>query len=148
MFAFAAPAMSEEIHQEMLQIEEELYNELGLHYQVLDMPADDLGAPAYRKYDIEAWIPSRKSFGEISSTSNCTDYQTRRLNIRFKPTEHEKENLFLHTVNGTACAVPRVLLAILENNQQEDGTINIPEVLQPFVGLKKIVPHQKHQKNE
>jgi seryl-tRNA synthetase len=146
MFAFGTPLMSEELHEEMLKIEQEMFDELGLYYQVLDMPTDDLGAPAYRKYDIEAWIPSRKGFGEISSTSNCTDYQSRRLNIRFKP-EGEKENKFVHTINGTACAVPRVLLAILENNQQEDGTIDIPAALQPYVGLKKIVPHQKHNKN-
>jgi seryl-tRNA synthetase len=96
------------------------------------MPSEDLGASAYRKYDIEAWMPSRNSYGEISSTSNCTDYQSRRLNIKYRLAAHD--NQFTHTLNGTACATSRVMLALLENYQQKDGTVVIPEPLRPFMG--------------
>lgn len=139
MFAFTTPLQSESIHQEMLQIQDEMYSELGLHYRILDMPVSDLGAPAYRKYDIEAWMPGRDSYGEISSTSNCTDYQSRRLAIRFKSAP--KENRFVHTVNGTAVAVPRLILSLLETHQQADGSVILPSVLAPFLGGKtKIGP--------
>ena len=133
MFAFGTPLMSEELHKELLEIQEELYTELGLHFKIIDIPSDDLGAPSYRKFDIEAWMPSKNNYGEISSTSNCTDYQSRRLNIRYK-SMHEKETKFVHTVNGTACAVPRLILSILENNQQEDGTVKIPKALVNYMG--------------
>lgn len=96
------------------------------------MPAHDLGAPAFRKFDIEVWIPSVDRYGEISSTSNCLDYQTRRLNIRYKIPHLETQ--FPHTVNGTACAIPRLLISILESNQLNDGRIKIPPVLIPYMG--------------
>jgi seryl-tRNA synthetase len=102
--------------------------------RVLDMPTHELGASAYRKYDIEAWLPGRKTWGEISSTSNCTDYQARRLSIRYRPTHPTQDNtLFCHTLNGTAMAVPRVIIAILESFQRPDGSVEIPTVLQKWI---------------
>lgn len=127
MFAFATPEQSEEIHREMLEIEKEIYTGLGIPFRVVDIATGDLGAPAFRKYDIEAWMPSRNAYGEVTSTSNCTDYQARRLNIRYR--DDENRPAFLHTLNGTAIAVPRAIIAILENNQKEDGSIEVPEVL-------------------
>eukprot|EP01117_Protostelium_nocturnum_P005835 TRINITY_DN2105_c0_g1_i2.p1 TRINITY_DN2105_c0_g1~~TRINITY_DN2105_c0_g1_i2.p1 ORF type:complete len:145 (-),score=22.50 TRINITY_DN2105_c0_g1_i2:47-481(-) len=141
MVSICRPDQSDEIHQEILAIEEEIFRELGLHFRTMDMPVEDLGAPAYRKFDIEAWMPSREDFGEISSVSNCTDYQSRRLGIRYK---ENGENHFAHTLNGTAVAVPRILLAILENFQQKDGRVIIPEVLHPFTfGIKEILPKKQ-----
>lgn len=144
---------SDALHEELISIEEELFDSLGLHFKTLDMSTEDLGAPAYRKYDVEAWMPGLGRYGEISSASNCTDYQSRRLNIRYRPAaaaaaaapaqpppkgKKVKTSLppprFAHTLNATACAVPRMLIAILENNQQEDGSVIIPEVLRPFMG--------------
>lgn len=141
MFVVCTPEQSEAMHQELLDIEVEMFTELGLHFKVLDMPTMDLGAPAYRKYDIEAWMPGLQRYGEISSASNCTDYQSRRLNIRFRPEEKiagsdrkkKTPTQFVHTLNGTACAVPRMVVAILENFQQEDGSVVIPKVLRPFM---------------
>lgn len=127
MFAFTTPEQSEEVHREMLEIEKEIYTGLGIPFRVVDIATGDLGAPAYRKYDIEAWMPSRNTYGEVTSTSNCTDYQSRRLNIRYR--DEENRPAFLHTLNGTAIAVPRAIIAILENNQREDGSIVVPEVL-------------------
>ncbi|EGD80956.1 hypothetical protein PTSG_01539 [Salpingoeca rosetta] len=120
------------LHDEMLQDQIDLFASLGLHFKVLDMPTEDLGAPAYRKYDIEAWMPGRQEFGEISSTSNCTDYQSRRLNIRSRPTQAAPSS-FVHTLNGTACAVPRMIVAIMETFQREDGDFDIPAVLEPYM---------------
>jgi seryl-tRNA synthetase len=102
------------------------------------MPTDDLGASAYRKFDIEAWMPSRNNYGEVTSCSNCTDYQSRRLNAKFREKSGAKPR-FVHTLNATACAVPRITLAIMENFQQADGTIKIPDVLVPFMGGKKFI---------
>ncbi|QDU81337.1 Serine--tRNA ligase [Polystyrenella longa] len=142
MFAFAAPdsAESDAIHEKIVGIEEEIFQGLGLHYQVIDTATGDLGGPAYRKYDLEAWMPGRGeggSYGEVTSASNCTDYQARRLGIRCK-NPNEKGTKFVHTLNGTAVAVTRALIAVLENNQQADGSIKIPEVLQKWVGQEKI----------
>lgn len=144
MFVVCTPEQSEQLHKELIDIEVEMFQELGLHFQVLDMPSCDLGAPAYRKFDIEAWMPGLQRYGEVSSASNCTDYQSRRLNIRYRPSEPASEGgknkkkkkaptQFVHTLNGTGCAVPRMIVAILENNQQEDGSIVIPEALRPFM---------------
>ena len=135
---------SDEIHKEMLEIQETLFSQLGLHFRILDMPTEDLGSSAYRKFDIEAWMPSKKAYGEISSTSNCTDYQSSRLSCQYFDKSLQKK--LIHTINGkiifkigTACAVPRLILAILENFQTEDGRILIPEVLHPYTfGLKII----------
>jgi seryl-tRNA synthetase len=140
MFSFCAPDQSEAIHQELLHLEEKIFQGLGLPYQVIDTCTGDLGGPAYRKYDLEAWMPGRGQageYGEVTSTSNCTDYQARRLNIRYK-IPGQKGTRFVHTLNGTAVAVSRALVAILENNQQADGSIVIPEVLRPWVGKDRI----------
>lgn len=136
MFAFCTPEGSEAIHQEILALEEKIFQGLGLTYHVIDTCTGDLGGPAYRKYDLEAWMPGRGEggeYGEITSTSNCTDYQARRLGIRYKG-KGFKGTRFAHTLNGTAVACTRALVAILETYQQADGSVLIPEVLRPWVG--------------
>jgi seryl-tRNA synthetase len=140
MFAFCTPESSEAIHNEMLAIEEEIFRELGIPYLVLDICSSDLGGPAYRKFDLEAWMPGRGEsgeFGEVTSTSNCTDYQARRLNIRYRPTG-QKGTQFVHTLNGTAIALSRALIAIMENYQRADGGIDVPVVLEPYLGKSVI----------
>lgn len=140
MFAFSTPEQSEAIHQEILKIEEEIFQGLGIPYQVIDTCTGDLGGPAYRKYDIEAWMPCRGEkgeYGEVTSTSNCTDYQSRRLGIRCKA-PGGKGTRFAHTLNGTAVAITRAIVAILENFQQADGTVTIPEALRPWMGVDVI----------
>jgi seryl-tRNA synthetase len=142
MFVFCTPDQSEQHHQELLAIEEKIFQGLGLPYHVIDTCTGDLGGPAYRKYDLEAWMPGRGQggeYGEVTSTSNCTDYQARRLNIRYK-THKQKGTRFVHTLNGTAVAVTRALLAILENDQQADGSVIVPEVLRLWVGKERIGP--------
>ena len=128
MFAFTHPDQSEVMHQKMLTIEEQIYQNLGIPYQVVNICCGDLGGAAYRKYDLEAWMPGRGKWGEVTSTSNCTDYQSRRMNIRFKDSETGK-NRFVHMLNGTAIAVSRTLIALIENGQQKDGSIKIPSCL-------------------
>jgi len=142
LYQFVHPDESAAAHEAMLAIEEEFYQELGLPYRVLLMCKGDLGTPAYRKYDIEAWMPfigDGGGYGEVTSASNCTDFQARRLNTRFKDGVTGK-NRFVHTLNGTAVAVTRTMLAILENNQQADATVRIPKVLQAYTGLQTIEP--------
>ena len=142
MFAFTLPDQSEEMLESFRQLECRIFDALELPYRVIDTATGDLGGPAYRKYDLEAWMPSRGeggAWGEVTSTSNCTDYQARRLNIRFKR-KGEKGTQFVHTLNGTAVAISRALLAILENNQQADGSVSIPRVLRPWVGCERIEP--------
>jgi seryl-tRNA synthetase len=142
MFAFCAPDQSEELHRQVLAIEERIFQGLGLPYHVIDTCTGDLGGPAYRKYDLEAWMPGRGQggeYGEVTSTSNCTDYQARRLNIRYR-THKQKGTRFVHTLNGTAVACTRALLAILENYQQADGSVVVPEVLRRWVGKDRIGP--------
>ena len=136
MFVYCTPSDSESIHQELLSIEEEIYQELGIPYRVLDMCTGDLGAMAVRKFDVEAWMPGRNDYGEITSTSNCTDYQARNLNIKYK--KKDGTNEYLHMLNGTAIVMSRVPIAIIENFQNEDGSITIPEVLQKWMGKEKI----------
>lgn len=133
MFAYAVPEQSGTMHEEMLAIEEEIFTALGIPYRVLDICSGDLGGPAYRKYDIEAWMPGRGDYGEVTSTSDCTDYQARRLGIRYKPTG-QKGTKFVHTLNGTAVALSRAIIVILENYQRADGKIDVPEVLRPIMG--------------
>lgn len=128
MFAFTHPDQSEGMHQKMLALEEQIYQDLGIPYQVVNICSGDLGGPAYRKYDLEAWMPGRGKWGEVTSTSNCTDYQSRRMNIRFKDSETGK-NRFVHMLNGTAIAVSRTLIALIENGQQKDGSIKLPSCL-------------------
>ncbi|HEY3963776.1 MAG TPA: serine--tRNA ligase [Planctomycetaceae bacterium] len=140
MFAFTRPDQSEAVHEKIVRVEEEIFQGLKIPYHVIDTCTGDLGGPAYRKYDLEAWMPGRGEngeFGEVTSASNCTDYQARRLGTRFK-TPDAKGTQFVHTLNGTAIAVTRAIIAILENYQQADGTIVIPEVLRPWVGKSKI----------
>lgn len=128
---------SDKMLDEMIGIQEEIYSSLGLHYKVLDMASEELGAAAYRKYDIEAWFSGRGDFGEISSASNCTSYQSKRLNISYFDTANERK--LVHTVNGTALAVPRIIMAILENNWNESkGIVEMPEVLKPFLPFEYI----------
>ncbi len=147
MFVFCAPDQSEGIHQELLRIEESIFEGLRLPFQVINTCTGDLGGPAYRKYDLEAWMPGRGQggeYGEVTSTSNCTDYQARRLNIRYK-VPGQKGTRFVHTLNGTAVAVTRAILAILENFQEVDGSVVIPEVLRPWVGKDRILPRTRRQ---
>ncbi|OMO94488.1 hypothetical protein CCACVL1_05972 [Corchorus capsularis] len=145
MFILCRPEDSDNYHEELIKIEEDLFSSLGLHYKTIDMATGDLGAPAYRKFDVEAWMPGLERYGEISSASNCTDYQSRRLGIRYRPSELPTTNSkkgkassaptkFVHTLNATACAVPRMLVCLLENFQQEDGSVIIPNPLRPFMG--------------
>lgn len=135
MFAFTLPDRSDGMHQRLLGIEERIYRELEVPYRVVDICTGDLGAPAYRKYDLEAWLPGRKQWGEITSTSNCTDYQARRLGIRYRD-KAKKGTHFVHMLNGTAVAVSRTLIALTENGQQKDGSIRLPACL----GLADIRP--------
>ena len=137
MFAFTLPEQSEAMHQEMLEMECDLFDGLGLPYRIVDTATGDLGGPAYRKYDLEAWMPGRGEYGEVTSTSNCTDYQARRLNARYK-VKGEKGTRFVHTLNGTAIAVSRALVALMEIYQRKDGTIAVPEALRPWVGREVI----------
>jgi len=140
MFAFTRPEDSDAMHLEMLRIEEDIYQRLGIPYRVVDICTGDLGGPAYRKFDLEAWMPGRGeggAWGEITSTSNCTDYQARRLAIRFRRAAGHKPEL-VHTLNGTAIALSRTLLAILENGQQADGSVAVPTVLHPLAGFERI----------
>lgn len=140
MFAFTAPEQSEDMLNMFCDLEGEIFNGLGLPFRVLDIATGDLGGPAYRKFDLEAWMPGRGKageYGEVTSTSNCTDYQARRLDIRYKK-KGEKGTNFVHTLNGTAVACSRALIAVLENCQQADGSILIPEVLQAYVGKERI----------
>ncbi|KAI9253211.1 hypothetical protein BY458DRAFT_542038 [Sporodiniella umbellata] len=133
LFAVTTPEQSEEMMEEIRTLQEEIFSELGLCFRVLDMPTEELGASAYRKYDIEAWMPGRKSWGEISSTSNCTDYQSRRLGIRYRPAHRENQQAFCHTLNGTAIAVPRLIVALLETFQQKNESVFIPKALRKWL---------------
>ena len=142
MFGFTAPdvAASDALHAEIVAIEEEIFQGLGIPYRVLDIASGDLGGPAYRKYDLEAWMPGRGEageWGEITSASNCTDFQARRLGIRCKSPDW-KGTKYVHTLNGTAIAITRAMIAIMENYQQADGSIVVPEALRLWVGKDRI----------
>jgi seryl-tRNA synthetase len=139
MFAFTTPEQSEAMHKEMLEIEERIFQGLGLPYRVVDICTGDLGGAAYRKYDLEAWMPGRDDYGEVTSTSNTTDYQARRLRIRHRTaSQGGGRPQLLHTLNGTALAISRALVALLEIYQQEDGPVVLPKVLVPYVGKERI----------
>ena len=139
MFAFVRPEESAAMHEELLGIEEALWQGLKIPYRVVEMCAGDLGAQAARKFDLEAWMPGRADWGEVTSTSNTTDYQARNLGIRYR--KKDGGNEFVHTLNGTAVATSRAIIAILENYQEKDGSVQIPEVLQSYMGgVKKITP--------
>lgn len=142
LFAFTRPEDSDTVHEEMLAIEERIFSMLEIPYRVIDVATGDLGAPAYRKYDVEAWLPGRGdggSYGEVTSTSNCTDYQARRLKTRFRRAE-KKGGELVHTLNGTALAISRALVSLFENHQQADGSIAIPKALRPYTGFDQIGP--------
>jgi seryl-tRNA synthetase len=142
MFVFTTPEKSEAQHAELLRIEERIFDALEIPYRVIDIATGDLGAPAYRKFDLEAWMPGRGEaggWGEITSTSNCTDFQARRLKIRFRR-KGAKKNEMLHTLNGTAISNARAILCLLENHQRADGSIAIPKILQPYMGRDTIGP--------
>lgn len=144
MFSFCHPTESIDEHELILAIEEEIMQDLGFHYQVLNICGGDLGTPAAKKYDIEVWIPTQGKFRELTSCSNCTDFQSRRAQIRYRQQTTEKgkdgqpvqreEKQLVHTLNGTAIALARTLVAVIENYQQKDGSILIPKVLQPYMG--------------
>ncbi len=136
MFVYSRPEESHKTLDMLVETQAEIFEGLGLHCRILDMPTEELGASAHRKYDIEAWMPGRNEFGEVSSASNCTDYQSRRLNIRYR---NNNANDFVHTLNATGVAVPRAMLAIIETHQQSDGTVRIPEVLRPYMGGKEFL---------
>ncbi len=139
MFIYCLPEESDAFHQEILSIEEEIFSGLGLAYRIVDTATGDLGAPAYRKFDIEAWMPGRGEcgeYGEVTSTSNCTDYQARSLNIRYRDDDGKVK--FVHMLNGTAVALSRAMVAVIENYQNEDGSITVPPTLVPYTGFDRI----------
>lgn len=140
MFVYCLPEQSDALHEKIRLIEEEIFSGLELPFHVVDTCTGDLGAPAYRKWDLEAWMPGRNGgeYGEVTSTSNCTDYQARRLNVRYK--DSEGKNHFVHMLNGTAVACGRAMLAILENFQNADGSVSIPKALVQYCGFDKIMP--------
>lgn len=144
MVALTIPEKSADMHEEFLSIQKKLFNQLNLHYQIMEMPEDDLGLSANKKYDIEAWMIGRNLYGEISSTSNCGDYQASRLNIRYSQLREFNNQLnvdtgFVHSVNGTACSTIRTLIALIEQHQTELGYVNIPEPLVPYMqGIDRI----------
>jgi len=135
MFSFTKPEESDKEHEYLLSLEEKLFQALNIPYQVIKMCSGDLGAPAARKYDLEAWMPGQGKYREVTSTSTCTDFQARRLNIKYK--DGDKTG-YVHMLNGTAFAIGRTIIAIMENNQQKDGSIVVPEVLRRWVGKDKI----------
>lgn len=147
MFTVAHPKDSDGLLEEFKDIQISLFDELGLHFKVLDMPPHELGAPAYRKYDIETYMSGREMWGEISSCSNCTDYQARRLNMKVED-KASGQTVFAHTINGTACAVPRMLIALVETYQTAKGSVTIPPALVPYmkkdrIEVKKQIPALK-----
>jgi len=134
MFTFCKPEDAKAEHQRLLQWEKDFLNAMEIPFRVIDVASGDLGSSATRKFDIEAWIPTQDAYREVTSTSNCTEFQARRLNIRYKDAEGTKA---IATLNGTLVAIPRMIVAILENHQNADGTVNVPAALQPFLGMKK-----------
>src|SRR5271169_7267977 len=135
MFAFTLPVKSDAMLEYFRDLECRIFDGLGIAYRVVDTATGDLGGPAYRKFDLEAWMPGRGEageYGEVTSTSDCTDYQSRRLNIRYRPSG-QKGTRFVHTLNGTAVALSRALIVILENYQRSDGLIDVPQVLRPLI---------------
>lgn len=142
MFALCRPEESDALHETIREIEEEIFTALEIPFRVVDTCTGDLGAPAYRKYDLEAWMPGRGDgeYGEVTSTSNCTDFQARRLGIRYK--DAQGRNRPVHMLNGTAMAVSRGIISILENFQQADGSVRIPARLVPYTGFDLIRPRK------
>lgn len=139
MFIYCLPDWSEKMHQYLVSVEEKIYKELGLPYRVVDICSGDLGAPAYRKFDLEVWMPGLGKWGEVTSASNCTDYQAKRLNIKYR--RKDSSTAYVHTLNATAVASARLLIAILELFQKPDGLVEIPKALQRYTGFALIKPH-------
>jgi seryl-tRNA synthetase len=137
MFSFCAPEDAAAEHRRLLQWEQEYFDKLEVPYRVIDVASGDLGASAARKYDIEVWIPTRDGYGEVTSTSNCTTFQARRLGIRLRDADGVRP---VATLNGTLVAVTRALVAILENHQQSDGSVRVPRALQPYLGREMLTP--------
>jgi seryl-tRNA synthetase len=137
MFTFCKPEDAKDEHQRLLNWEKEFFSSLEIPYRVIDVATGDLGASAVRKFDIEAWLPTAGEYREVTSTSNCTQYQARRLNIRYKEDGVTKP---VATLNGTLVAVPRTIVAILENHQQKDGSVKLPKALKPFIGMDSLTP--------
>jgi seryl-tRNA synthetase len=137
MFSYTVAEESDAEHERLLAMEEKLLGGLGLPYQVLGIVSGDLGDPAARKYDVETWVPSQQTYRETHSTSTCTDWQARRLNTRVRRRDGQTE--YVHTLNGTGFAVGRAIIAILENNQTEDGRVRIPEALRPYMGNREFL---------
>ncbi len=135
MFSFCKPEDAKEEHKRLLQWEKDFLVAMEIPFRVIDVASGDLGSSATRKFDIEAWIPTQDAYREVTSTSNCTEFQARRLNIRYKDSEGTKA---IATLNGTLVAIPRMIVAILENHQNADGTVNVPAALQPFLGTAKL----------
>lgn len=135
MFIYCLPEESEKMHLYLLSLEKKIFQGLEIPFRVIDIASGDLGAPAYKKFDIEAWMNGRGDYGEVTSTSNTTNFQSIRLNEKF---DKEGGKDFVHTLNGTAVAISRALIALLENNQQEDGSIKVPKVLQDLCGFSEI----------
>jgi seryl-tRNA synthetase len=133
-FVFCRPEDSWEMHEELIRNAEEIIQKLELPYQITNVCTGDIGTVAAKKYDLEVWMPAQNRYREIISCSNCTDYQARRLNIRFREKEGEPPKGFVHTLNSTAIATGRTIVAILENYQREDGSVAVPKVLRPFMG--------------
>ena len=134
MFSFCKPEEAKQEHQRLLQWEKDFLNAMEIPYRVIEVASGDLGSSANRKFDIEAWIPTQDAYREVTSTSNCTEFQGRRLNIRYKDSDGTKA---IATLNGTLVAIPRMIVAILENHQNADGTVNVPAALQPFLGMTR-----------
>jgi seryl-tRNA synthetase len=137
MFTFCKPEDALEEHKRLLQWEKDFMNAMEIPYRVIDVASGDLGASAIRKFDIEAWIPTQNAYREVTSTSNCTEFQARRLNIRYRDEEGTKS---VATLNGTLVAIPRMIVAILENHQQPDGSVKVPLALRPFLGVDTLLP--------
>ena len=137
MFTFCKPEDAKADHLRLLQWEKDFMNAMEIPYRVIDVASGDLGASAIRKFDIEAWIPTQNAYREVTSTSNCTEYQARRLNIRYR---EESGTKAVATLNGTLVAIPRMIVAILENHQNADGSVNVPAALRPFLGVDRLLP--------
>ena len=137
MFTFCKPEDAKAEHLRLLQWEKDFMNAMEIPYRVIDVASGDLGASAIRKFDIEAWIPTQNAYREVTSTSNCTEFQARRLNIRYREESGTKS---VATLNGTLVAIPRMIVAILENHQNPDGSVNVPAALRPFLGVEKLLP--------
>jgi seryl-tRNA synthetase len=137
MFTFCKPEDAKAEHLRLLQWEKDFMNAMEIPYRVIDVASGDLGASAIRKFDIEAWIPTQNAYREVTSTSNCTEFQARRLNIRYR---EESGTKAVATLNGTLVAIPRMIVAILENHQNADGSVNVPDALRPFLGVDRLLP--------